>query len=234
MKQELLEKFFEHPLLGVVIEEALQAVESDDDTIPDDAPPANGGPEPKTRPKAAGKEVNDKIMQLSEEFKSGSLDQNDLINMFKSGRLTKEEIQQIVELASDEQGGAEGGEAPVGAPAGGEEAPSPEELMAQQIEQTNDMFVKFAIYDKVADLTGKLTFFENNFNDIKGDFYDQVIQLKEFLNILSSLIFNIETNVAYQMYGSLLLQLTELFNEYNVQQNDSTGKEEFSDANSSN
>jgi hypothetical protein len=92
----------------------------------------------------------------------------------------------------------------------------PEELMAQQIEQTNDMFVKFAIYDKVNELTEKLDYFQENFKDIDSDFYKEVLQLKEFLDIFSNLLFNLDTSVAYQMYGNILLQLTTLFQEYNT------------------
>ena len=77
------------------------------------------------------------------------------------------------------------------------------------------MFVKFALYDKVAELTEKLEYFKENFDDMQSGIYDRVVQLNEFLNILSSLIFSIETSVAYQMYGSILLQLTELFDQYN-------------------
>ncbi len=80
------------------------------------------------------------------------------------------------------------------------------------------MFVKFALYDKVSDLTEKLAYFKENFDDVKSDIYSRVLQLSEFLNILSSLIFSIETPVSYQMYGSILLQLTELFDEYNNEQ----------------
>ncbi len=204
----LVDAFFEHPLLGTIIEEAIQSVESDDDPIPseEEQPQTTEG---QSTPK------DEKLQQLAADLKQGHLDQEDLINMFKSGRLSKEEIQQIVDLASDTEDGAASTDAPT--PMEGEQQPSQEELMAQQIEQTNDMFVKFAIYDKVSELTTKLNYFQDNFNDVKTEFYERVLQLKEFLNILSSLIFNLETDVAYQMYGSILLQLTELFDDYNQQ-----------------
>ena len=76
------------------------------------------------------------------------------------------------------------------------------------------MFIKFSLYDKTLDLIDKLNYFKENFDDIQSSEYEKVLQLREFLNILSNLIFNIETAVAYQMYGSILLQLTEIFTEY--------------------
>jgi len=129
--------------------------------------------------------------------------------MYKSGKLTKDDIESIIQ-------GVESPEDPGEEMAPGEEEPTEEELFAQQIDQTNDLFVKFSIYDKINELTDKLNYFKDNFEDIQSSTYERVIQLREFLNILSNLVFNIETSVSYQMYGSILLQLTEIFTEYNA------------------
>ena len=119
--------------------------------------------------------------------------------MYKKGEITKEDIQTILQ-------GIEGAQQ--------EQQPTPEELFDQQIEQTNDLFIKFALYDKTMELSEKLNYFKENFKDTDSDLYKRVMQLREFLNILSNLIFNLETAVSYQMYGSILFQLTELFEEY--------------------
>jgi len=155
-------------------------------------------------------ESDSDLEQLSADLAQGTIDQDDLISMYKAGKISKDDIQTILTSA---EGGDESGQ-PID-PQTGEPQLSEEELLAQQIDQTNELFVKFSIYDKIIELNDKLTYFEDNFEDIQSDLYERVTQLKEFLNILSNLVFNLETAVSYQMYGSILLQLTELFNEYN-------------------
>ncbi len=210
---DIWESFFNDPLLSRIIEEA-EMVDSDDDpamegdsTAPQD-PTAAGAPAPEG---AAGQEgIN--LEQLAADFQAGSITQDDLIKMYQAGNISKEEIQQIMNAAE-----------------GAEEPQSEEELLSQQIDQTNDMFIKFALYDKITELTEKLNHFKENFDDVQSDIYDRVLQLREFLNILSSLIFSIETSVSYQMYGSLLLQLTELFDDYNQEQEAEENADELED-----
>lgn len=183
--------FCGNPVLRRIIEEAEIPEE---DTLP---------------PEEAQQASPDDIDGLANDLKSGTLTQDDLINMYKAGKLSQDDIKMIIEKVDNEEGDP-GAEQPQDA-----EPQSEEELLAQQIDQTNDMFIKFALYDKTMDLTDKLNYFKDNFENINSDLYKQVNQLGEFLNILSTLIFNLETPVAYQMYGSILLQLTDLFTEYN-------------------
>lgn len=193
MYNDAWDDFFGNPILKNYLTEAdeMQAAQEQEQPVP--------------APEGAGSGAD--IEQLSADLKDGHITQDDLIDMYKSGKVSKDDIQAIVSSVEGEQAQAE---------APGEDEPqSEEELFAQQIDQTNDMFVKFALYDKVADMTDKLNYFKDNFEDIQSDMYGEVLQLREFLNILSNLIFTIETSVAYQMYGSILLQLTELFNTYN-------------------
>ncbi len=197
--KDIWDQFFNDPRLKSILEEA-EAVDSDNDpeiaagTV--DEEPA--GDEPQAPQQG---DSGQDIEQLIADFQQGNLSQDDLIQMYQQGQLSKDEIQQIMQAGE-----------------GAEEPQSKEELLSQQIDQTNDMFVKFALYDKIMELTDKLNHFQENFDDLQSSIYDRVLQLKEFLNILSSLIFNIETPVSYQMYGSILLQLTELFEEYNKEQ----------------
>ena len=180
--------FFGNPLIRIYLDEAAQ----------------------RAKPIEMFEEAEVDLDQLSSDLEQGTIDQEDLISMYKAGKITKDEIQQVITTV---EGGDEE-QAPVD-PETGEPQLSEEELLAQQIDQTNDLFVKFSIYDKIIELNDKLTYFEDNFEDIKSDLYERVVQLKEFLNVLSNLVFNLETAVSYQMYGSILLQLTELFQEYN-------------------
>ncbi len=202
IKQEVWESTYINPHLRHIIEEAgLELVPGDDDPSLDGKPQAQLPPEQQMQqeeiPEGDGA-LN--LEQLAADFQQGNLQEEDIIKLYQSGQLSKEQIQMIMGQ------GQEG------------EPESQEELLSQQVTQTNDMFVKFALYDKIVDLTEKLGYFKDNFDDIKSDTYERVLQLSEFLNILSSLIFSVETQISYQMYGSILLQLTELFNEYNQEQ----------------
>ncbi len=213
--EDIWESFFSDPTLKRILEEA-EFVDSDSDpeleggdamAAPEEAPsesPSGGGG-------GGGAEGMD-IEQLSTDFQAGDISQEDLIKLYQSKKISKDEIQRIISDAE-----------------GGDEPETEEELLGQQIEQTNDMFVKFALYDKISDMTEKLAYFKENFDDIQSNIYDRVLQLNEFLNILSSLIFSIETAVSYQMYGSILLQLTELFDEYNNEQKLETAQEDAED-----
>ena len=184
--------FFGNPLIRSYLTE--------DELPPEEAPAPEGAPA----------EPTGDVDQLAADLAAGTITQDDLINMYKAGSISKEDIAAIVAQVENPDASGEGQEM-----APGEEEPTEEELLAMQIEQTNDLFVKFSLYDKIVDLEDKLEYFKDNFEDVQSDMYQRTLQLKEFLNILSNLIFSIETAVAYQMYGSIMLQLTELFNEYN-------------------
>ncbi len=213
-QQDIWEDFFNDPLLSSILEEAGgEMVDSDQDPNLDGTQEDQEDQPQEQAPQGEGSDASGvNLEQLAADFAEGSIDQNDLIKLYQSGKISKEEVQQVV--AGQE----------------GEEPESEEELMSQQIAQTNDMFVKFALYDKISELTEKLEYFKENFNDTRSNIYERVLQLREFLNILSSLIFSIETSVSYQMYGSILLQLTELFNEYNQEQKVEDAQEDARDA----
>ncbi len=210
VKQDLWEREYMNPTLRRIIEEAgLDIIDSDDDPVLDnkDTPPAEMPPE--EVPEGDGA-LN--LEQIAADFQQGNLTEEDLMKLYQGGQISKEMIQQIMGMTT-----------------GSEEPQSEEELLAQQVTQTNDMFIKFALYDKITDLTEKLSHFKENFDDIQSSIYERVLQLSEMLNILSSLIFNIETPISYQMYGSILLQLTELFDEYSKTQNAQIAQEEMKD-----
>jgi len=190
MQDDIWASFFGNPLLKKYIEEA-----------------ENNEPQ---QSEAEPGEMSTDIDGLTKDFSDGHITQDDLINMYKSGKISQEDVQRII--SNIEDGGPDASNGQMNQD---EEGPTEEELFAQQMDQTNDMFIKFSVYDKINELSEKLDYFKENFEDTNSDIYTEVIQLREFLNILSNLVFNIETSVAYQMYGSILLQLTELFNQYN-------------------
>jgi len=215
-----LDAFFGHPTLRKILEEAdTSKVMSADVTSDDDPVPGEEKGQDQTED-GAGNLSDQEIQKLAADFKDKHLTQDDIVNMYKSGKLNKTDVKNILSLA--DEGSGQDGQGGQGGQGGQEQGPSEEELFAQQIEQTNDLFIKFTLYDKTNDLMSKLNYFQENFSDASSDLYDKVIQLKEFLNVLSNLVFTVETTVAYQMYGSILLQLTELFNEYQAKQTEQT------------
>ncbi len=204
-QQDIWEDFFSDPRLKSIIEEAGgEMMDSDGEPNMDGS---GEGEEPEGEAGGSGIDIE----QLAADFAEGGLEQEDLVKLYQSGKITKEEIQQIISSVE------------------GEEPQSEEELLGQQIDQTNDTFVKFALYDKIIELLEKLDYFKENFDDTRSGIYERVLQLSEFLNILSNLLFSLETSVSYQMYGSILLQLTELFAEYNQSQEAEDAQEDRED-----
>jgi hypothetical protein len=189
--EKLDDLFFENNLIKEILTEAAQEVNSDDDLPAAD----NQIPDQANVSDEAG---SSKIDTLKSKFQSGEITQDDLIKMYKNGEITQNEIQQIIQDVQNTDA----------------QQPTEEELFAQQIEQTNDLFIKFALYDKTIELSEKLKYFKENFKDTNSELYTKVMQINEFLNILSNLIFNLETSVSYQMYGNILFQLTDLFEKY--------------------
>jgi hypothetical protein len=203
MRNDIWQEIKENPVLDTVVGELYESMLLNEDEQEQQQPQPEG--------EDTGGASQEEIDKLANDLKQKHLSQDDLVNMYKSGKLTQDNIKSIIDIVEGgEQGDDQGGEQPMDA-----EPQSEEELMAQQIDQTNDLFIKFTLYDKTLELMSKLDYFKENFNDVKSDMYERVMQLREFLNILTTLIFNLETTVAYQMYGSLLLQLTEIFKEYN-------------------
>jgi hypothetical protein len=206
MYNEAWEKFFGNPVISSYLEEADM--------------------QPQPEMQQPEEETNADVQQLADDFQSGHVSQEDLVNMYRAGKINKNDLAEIRQMVENPPDGDE-----AAAAAGEEEeGPSEEELFAQQIDQTNDLFIKFSIYDKILELTDKLDYFKENFEDIESQTYERVIRLREFLNILSNLVFNIETSVAYQMYGSILLQLTEIFTEYNKNLSQRKQEEKIKDA----
>ena len=197
MNNSIWDSFFGNPIISSYL------TESDEQAAMQDQQ-AQGNPD------VSQSEDPQDIDQLAEDLRQGAISQEDLIGMYKTGKISKEDIESIIQQVENPPA-AEGD----GQDLAPDQEPTEEELLAQQVDQTNDLFVKFSIYDKITELTDKLNYFKDNFEDIQSETYNRVLQLREFLNILSSLVFNIETAVAYQMYGSILLQLTEIFEEYN-------------------
>jgi hypothetical protein len=147
---------------------------------------------------------------LSDEDKQGiiqglisqDLSEEDFQKMIKSKEINDEDAQEIMQAVQQSQQ---------------EEEPSEEEIQMGQINQVQDMVVRFSLYDKYNKLLEKVNFFLDYFTDIKSDLYSEVNEIKEYLEIISSLLFNLEINILYQLYFKLEDRLITSFTEYQNQ-----------------
>ena len=137
----------------------------------------------------------EELQQLIQGFQSGEITEEMLKQMVDEGQINNTDIQMLQE-----------------------QMPSPEEEQAQQINQVQEMVIRFNIYDKIMNLDSKLEIFIENFHEVGSGFYKDVEQVHEFIKVLNTLIFNLEINLVYQMYASLELQLIQLFEDYKENQ----------------
>jgi len=96
--------------------------------------------------------------------------------------------------------------------------PSPEDERQFQINNIQEMVIRFSIYDKLNALENKLDLFAENFPNVDTTFYKDVTQIREYIKVINSLIFNLEINLVYQIYANLEMKLISLFQEYKDQQ----------------
>lgn len=139
----------------------------------------------------------EELQQLIEGFQTGEVTEETLKQMLDAGQINNTDIQMLQE-----------------------QMPSPEEEQAAQINQVQEMVIRFNVYDKIMNLDSKLELFIENFNEVGSGFYKDVQQVHEFIKVLNTLIFNLEINLVYQMYASLELQLIQLFEDYKDNQTD--------------
>lgn len=133
----------------------------------------------------------EELQQLAEDFQSGKITEEILKQMVDKGQINNIDIQMMQEQLS-----------------------SPEEEQERQINQVQEMVIRFNVYDKIMNLDNKLDVFMENFDDVNSSFYKDVQQIHEFIKVLNTLIFSLEINLVYQLYASLELQLIQLFEEY--------------------
>lgn len=92
--------------------------------------------------------------------------------------------------------------------------PSPEEEQQIQINNIQEMVIRFSIYDKLNNLENKLRLFTENFPNVDEDFYKDVSQIHDYIKIVNTLIFNLEINLVYQLFANLEMKLISIFTEY--------------------
>jgi len=142
----------------------------------------------------------EELGSILEKIKNSPDPEGALKELFDNGEINEDDIKLIMQQLGD-----------------GENLSPEEEAELQKANQINsiqEMTVRFSIYDKIIKLNQKLEIFIEHFTDIDSEFFKEVVQLNEYIQIINNLIFNLEINLVYQLYSSLELKLISLFTEY--------------------
>jgi cobalamin biosynthesis protein CobT len=183
-----------------LIEEAAQEVNSDDDTPPEDAPEDSGSGEEAPPEDGESQEEpllsEEELQQLAQDLQQSEDMEADVKELLDSGKINQADVEILGQLLQ------------------GSQEPTPDEERAYQINNIQEMVIRFSIYDKLNDLEGKLEIFTDHFPNIDDEFYKDVAQIHEYIKVVNTLIFNLEINLVYQLFANLEMKLIQLFTEY--------------------
>jgi len=108
--------------------------------------------------------------------------------------------------------------------ANGQPILSPEDTLMYELQGADDKFVQFALYNRLIELDNKIELLLINIQDGVGikakDFYNRLIQYKQYVEILNELIFSMSTSTIYKIVGTIELELIELLEQYTQAYND--------------
>jgi len=188
-------------IMQVLIEEAKKPKEVNSDEDPT-ADKMDTGQAP-ARPGLSDEE----LQQIIQGIQQGQIQEDQIQQMQQSGQLTDEDIQKIQEGMQQMQ----------------QQQPSPEEQAQMettaQINQLQEMTIRFNIYDKLIKLEDKLDYFLNYFHDITNPIYPEIENIKEYISVINSLVFNLEINLLYELYAKLEMKIIDLFEQYLMEKN---------------
>jgi len=102
-----------------------------------------------------------------------------------------------------------------------EAQPTEEQLFSYELEGTEDKFLQFTLYDKLIDLSSKITILLDNIkNDASAENMQIISKLEhysQYLDVLNELIFSISTSVVYKLIGQIELELIDMLEVYNAE-----------------
>jgi len=184
-----------------LIEEAkTQEVNSDDDTPPDDTQTEDNEDSDSNGGEEEGQEEpllpEEELQQLAQNLQQSEDMEADIKKLLDSGKINQSDVELLGQMLQ------------------GSQEPSPEEERAYQINNIQEMVIRFNIYDKLNDLESKLEMFTDNFPNIDEEFYKDVAQVHEYIKVVNTLIFNLEINLVYQLFANLEMKLISLFTDY--------------------
>jgi len=149
-----------------------------------------------------GRKLSDEqIQQIVQGLQSGQISEQDIQQAVQQGQISQEDLQIIQQML--QQGGAQDSDNPENL----------EQMFSQEIDQLTDNFIRLNLYDKINDLIEKLDVFMETYNSTDDGLIDKLKQIKNYLNILGSLIFNLDVNLIYQLYITLEMKAIDILRE---------------------
>jgi len=143
----------------------------------------------------------EQAQQIAQGLNDGSVKEEELKQAYDKGELDDNDIQMI-------QQAMEGG--------GDVDEMSPEEkekYFEKEIDQLTDNFVKLGLFDKINDLRDKINIFIESYNNAKSKLIDQFKLIRNYLDILNSLVYNLDVNLVYQLLITLEIKAIDLLRE---------------------
>jgi len=99
-----------------------------------------------------------------------------------------------------------------------QEEPTQEEQFAYELEGTQDKFIQFVLYEKILDLSNKISILKDNIqsglNKNDDQFLSSLKNYDQYIQVLNELIFTVSTGTIYKLLGQLELELIELLERY--------------------
>jgi len=93
----------------------------------------------------------------------------------------------------------------------------PEQLLMKELDATQEKVIQFNIYGSITDLKKNLSFAIDNISNNKitnKDLIEKLNYYQDLLEVISELIFVLNPNTLYTLYGTTNLEITKLFKEY--------------------
>jgi len=145
--------------------------------------------------------TDDQIQQIVQGLQSGQISEEDIQKAVQQGQISEEDLQLIQQAM--QQGDTNNDENPENL----------EQVFSQEIDQLTDNFVRLNLYDKINDLIEKLDVFMDTYNTVDDGLIDKLKQIKNYLNVLGSLIFNLDVNLIYQLYITIEMKAIDILRE---------------------
>jgi len=140
---------------------------------------------------------DEEIQQVAQALQTGQITEDQLKEAVQKGQISEEDFQKIAALLQQGQ-------------------PNPEDLTTQQINQLQDMVIRFSIMEKLNTLEEKIEHFLDFFQNVDDPIYKRTQDIFNYIKIINTLIFQLEINLLYQLYVQIEMQLIDVFNDYKM------------------
>ena len=137
----------------------------------------------------------DQIQEIIQGLQSGQISEEEIQQAYENGQLNDADIQVIQDGMNQEM-----------------TPEQEEEMFKTQIKEMSENFVRLSLFDKINDFSKKVEDFIDSIND--ESLVNKFNYIKNYLDILSSLIFNLDVNLLFQMYVTLETKAISYMTEY--------------------